>query len=295
MAGFELVKLRTEKLVKLGIVLAVLFVSCLLCMGCGGGSSNSSGPYSSITSGNWSLTATSTVTSGLVLSIGGSLTQSGNVVSGTVLVSSSVSSCPSLSAVAIPFTGTFSGDVLTLTSANVNGQFVRVNAIGSGSSLTGTYSVVGGCADGDKGTIAASYLPPLTGTWTGTFTNPDGSPVPVNPNNPREYATASLTLTQSATAIDGSFPLSGTFNTNFVSTCFVSGTIPGVGTTIGTYVMGTSVVITAGGADGGEILYEGLLDEAPLGSANVTLIEGRFASGTNCRFGELLLNLDQVR
>jgi hypothetical protein len=275
-----------EKLVKPGIVLAVLFVSCLLCVGCGGGSSHSTGPYSSITSGNWSLTATSTVTSRLVLSIGGSLTQSGNVVSGTMLVSSSVSTCPSLSVVAIPFAGTFSGDTLTLTSANVNNQFVTVNAIGSGNSLTGTYSVVGGCGDGDNGTIAASYLPPLTGTWTGTFTNPDGTPVPVNPSNPKEYATASLTLTQSATATNGSFPLSGAFNTNFASgsVCFASGTIPGTDTTTGAYVMGTSVVISAGGAAGGEILYQGLLDESPLGS----VIEGRFGYGTSCRMSALL-------
>ena len=103
--GFELIKLRMEKLVKPGIILAVLFVSCLLCIGCGGGSSSASGPYSSITSGNWSLTATSSVTSGLVLSIGGSLTQSGNAVSGTMLISSSVSNCPSLLSVATPLPG----------------------------------------------------------------------------------------------------------------------------------------------------------------------------------------------
>jgi hypothetical protein len=282
-----------EKLVKPGMVLAALFVSCLLCIGCGGGSSSSSGPYSSITNGNWSLTATSTVTPGLVLSIGGSLTQSGNVVSGTMLVSSSVLNCPSLPSVAIPFTGTFSGDTLTLTSANFNNQFVTVNAIGSGDSLTGTYSVAGGCADGDNGTIAASYLPPLTGTWTGTITNPDGTPVSVDPSNPNEYATASLTLTQSATATNGSFPLSGAFNTNFApgSVVCASGTIPDAGTTIGAYVMGTSVVISAGATNGEEILYEGLLDEVPLGSANETLIEGRL----NLCGPNVLLNLAQQR
>lgn len=277
---------------KPGIVLAVLFVSCLLCISCGGGSSNSSGPYSSITSGNWSLTATSTVTSGFVLSIGGSLTQSGNVVSGTMLVSSSVSSCPSLSAAAIPFAGTFSGGTLTLMSANVNNQFLRVNAIGSGNSLTGTYSVAGGCADGDNGTIAASYLPPLTGIWTGTFTNPDGTSIPVDPSNPREgYVTASVTLTQSATAINGAFPLSGTFSSSFAPgrVCFASGAIPGTGTTTGAYVMGTSVVISAGGTDGAEILFEGWLGEAPLN------IGGLFANVTAPCGRSVLLNLVQQR
>jgi hypothetical protein len=189
------------------------------------------------------------------------------------------------------FTGTFRGDTLTLTSDKFNNQLVTVNAIGSGNSLTGTYSVAGGCADGDNGTIAASYLPTLTGTWTGTLMNPDGTAIPIDPNNPGEGAvTASLTLTQSATATNGGgFPLSGTFSTNFA--CFASGTIPDTGTTTGASVMGTSVVISAGATDGEKIVYVGVLDEVPLGSANVTVIEGRLnLCGLN-----VLLNLGQQR
>lgn len=248
---------------KPGIVLAVLFVSCLLCIGCGEGSSSSSAPYSSISGGNWSLTATSKVTSGPAFYLGGGLTQSGNVVSGTMVVISSGSNCPSLSGAAITFTGKFSSDTLTLTSANFSNQLVMVNAHGSGNSLTGTYSVAGGCADGDNGTIAASYLPSLTGTWTGTFMNPDGTTVPADPANPRAgAATASLALTQSDTATNGFFPLSGTFNTNMDNVA--SGTIPG---TTAAYVMGTSVVISAGGT-GGEIVYVGGLQP---GSAQMEL------------------------
>jgi hypothetical protein len=270
-----------EKLVKAGIV---LFVSCLLCIGCGGGSSSSSGPNSSITSGNWTLTATSTVTLGLVLSIGGSLTQSGDAVSGAFYVSSSVSGCPSLPVGVMPFTGIFKGNTLTLTSVKFSNQVVTVNATGSGNSLTGTYAVTGGCADGDKGTVAASYLPPLTGVWTGTFTNVDGTSIPVDPNNPREVATATLMLTQSSTATNGIFPLSGTFSTNLApgSVCFSSGTIPGTGSTTGAYVTGTSVAISAVSADGAEISYVG-----PLNGRRMELFQNRNAPST-CKFGEFL-------
>jgi len=271
--------------VKRQIILAVLFLSWVLCISCGGGSSSSSGPYSTINSGNWSLTATSTVTSGLVLSIGGSLTQSANVVSGIMLVSSSASNCPSLSGTAIPFTGSFRGNTLTLKSANFSGQFVTLNAVGSGNSLTGTYSVAGGCADGDKGTIAAIFLPPLTGTWNGTFRNPDGTPIPINPGNSYfGYATATLTLTQSATAINGQFPLSGTFDTN-LGYGFCSGTIPDGGISTAAYVMGTFVVIKSGSAGGGEIHFVGQLEETEFGP----VIYGRIVSGTgSCGIPALL-------
>jgi hypothetical protein len=282
-----------EKLVKTRLVIAVLFMSCLLCIGCGGGSSTASVPYSSIASGNWSLTATSTVTSGFVLDMAGSLTQSGNVVSGNMFVYSSVSDCPSLPSVAIPFTGKFSGDTLTLTSANFSNQFVTVNAVGSGNSLTGTYSIKGGCADGDNGTIVASYLPPLTGTWTGTFTNPDGTPIPVDPSNPIESATASLQLTQSPTATNGSFTLSGSFNTNFApgSYCFTSGTIPGAGSTTGASVTGTAVVISAVSDNGVKIVYVGPLD----GPAKMMLIQDTYTPGASvCKMGAFL-NLVQQR
>jgi len=275
----EVVRLRTEKLVKPGIVIGVLLVSLLMC-GCGGGSSSSSGSYSSITSGNWSLTGTSTVTSGLVLSIGGSLTQSDNVVSGVLYVSSYDSSCSSLSGSAIPFTGKFDGDKLTLVSDEFSSQSVTVNATGSGSSLTGTYSVAGGCADGDSGTIVASYLPPINGTWSGTLTNPDGTPIPINPNNLSEGAEfATVTLTQSATATNGRFPLSGTFNFNFSSSCFSSGTVPG---TTAAYVMGSTVVISATGTDGTEFVYGGGLEKVPASSAKVTVIGGRFMGFVEC-------------
>ena len=271
---------------KPGIVLAALFVSFLLCVGCG--SSSSSAPHSSITNGNWSFTGTSTVTSGLVLSIGGGLAQSGNVVSGTMLVSASNANCQSLFTSGIPVTGTFSGDTLTLTSANFSNQIVTVNAAGSGNSLTGTYSVAGGCADGDKGTIAASYLPPITGTWTGTFMNPDGTVIPIDPNNPREgVETARLTLTQSATATDGYFPLSGTFETSF--SCLGSGTIFGAGNA---YVMGTSVVIRGAGV--GELIYDALLVEAPVGSANGPMIGGVAPLSANSCRTTALLNLTRL-
>ncbi|ABF42643.1 hypothetical protein Acid345_3642 [Candidatus Koribacter versatilis Ellin345] len=246
-----------------GTVFAVLTLSCLLSVGCGN-SGVPSAPYSTIKNGNWSLTGTSTVTSGLVLSIGGGLTQSVDLVSGTMQVSSSSSNCPGLLAAAVPFTGSFRGNAVTLKSASFGDQFVTVSAVGSGTSLTGTYSVVGGCADGDKGTISAIYLPPLTATWNGPFMNPDGTLIPLDPNHPSKGpSTATLTLTQSDTATNGQFPLSGSFEAHFwLDGCFPAGTIPGADTSA--YVMGTSVVISSSGA-GGEVRYKGQLEQTESG------------------------------
>lgn len=260
---------------KRGLVFAAVSLGWALCVGCGGGRSDSNPTYGTIKSGNWSFKATSSVTSGLVLSIGGALTQSRDVVSGTLSISSSVSNCPFDSGTAVPFSGSFRGNTLTLKSADFSDQFVTVNAVRSGNSLTGTYSVAGGCANGEQGTISAIYLPPITGTWSGPLLSPDGSPIPVDPNDPAKGpATATLTLTQSDTATNGQFPLTGTFDVHFGNICSSSESIPGSDTTAAAYVMGTSVVISSSSAGGGRTQYKGQLEESR------PVIGGWIATGT---------------
>jgi hypothetical protein len=38
-----------------------------------------------------------------------------------------------------------------------------------GGSLTGTYSISGGCSSGDGGSVTGVRVPSLTGSWTGTI------------------------------------------------------------------------------------------------------------------------------
>jgi hypothetical protein len=177
----------------------------------------------SLTAGNWTLTATSSGINGTFY-IGGNINQSGTSLSGTLYISNTLCYDPTA---AVAFTGSVSGNNVTLTSASVNSQVITITATGtSGSALSGTYTLAGGsCASGDTGTIAAVVVPSLTGTWNGSVTGSGGSNV-----------TLSLALTQAAQASsDGTFALTGTA-TYTGSTCSLTGTISS-GSVAGPYLL----------------------------------------------------------
>lgn len=212
---------------KFALLLAPAVVFIVALAGCG--SSNNL----ALTQGNWSVAATSTSgpvhqsLDGKTISpnatnvsfyVGGNLTQSGTTVAGTMYF---VGTClnPSL---AVNFTGTVKGTTVTLTSANLEGTTITVTATGttaaSTSSLTGTYSISGSACD-SSGTVTASAVVPITGTWNGTLTNCTDGPLGCAP------ATISIALTQAATpSSDGTFALTGPVTyTN--SVCSANGTI----------------------------------------------------------------------
>jgi hypothetical protein len=209
---------------------------CLLLNSCGGGSSSSNTPFSLITSGNWSMAATSSA-SKTKLDIGGSLVQSGANVAATVHIANS--SCFNYVADDVQLAGAFTDNTVTLTSLPVNGQIVTLVLAGVGNNLSGTYSIAGGCANGDHGTITAVYAAPVTGTWTATFT--DGS----------SSVNAVATLTQAASAdAHGRFPLTGSISFSG-SPCSTGGNII---TSNSSAVWGdiTSAVITTNDVGGGQ-------------------------------------------
>jgi len=247
-----------EKPLKTRIVFAVFLVSCLLLSSCGGGSSSSTIPQSSLTNGNWSIAATSN-TSQITVQIGGDLEQSGGSVAGIMHLLDPICFEPFLDDV--PFTGKFSGDHLTMTSAAINGQVIKVDATGSGDSLSGTYSIAGGCAAGDQGTIVGSSVGSITGTWKSTFTQ--GS------------ATVSVTtnLTEAAVAdAHGRFPLSGTFAVSG-SPCTTGGTLVNIDLIGSSSVWGSVVVANVvsnpvGGGQGG-LVFAGFISD-PLNPSKMT-------------------------
>jgi hypothetical protein len=218
---------------------AVVFVVTLA--GCG------SNNNMTLTQGNWSVAATSTAVlapihqlgnskrlspnvSNVSFYAGGNLTQTGTNVAGTMYIYGSL--CFDSSS-RIAFTGTVNGTKVTLTSASVNGQVITVTATGTSTSatsaLTGTYTVTGGCDDGDSGTLTASAVAPITGTWTGTLTNCTDGPLGCVP------ATISIDLTEATTASsDGTFALTGPV-TYTTSSCSSNGTIS-AGSIAGPYV-----------------------------------------------------------
>jgi hypothetical protein len=178
-------------------------VGVLALIGCG--SSNNL----NLTQGNWSVTATSTGGAGTYY-IGGNLTQSGSTLSGSMYV---ISSCIN-SSQAIAFTGTVNGKTVTLTSPSASGQVIAVTATGTAGALTGSYTVTGGCADGDKGTITASSVPSISANWSGPISGSGGPSVSI-----------AIAFTQAtAASSDGTFGLTG--NVTFTnSSCSLTGTI----------------------------------------------------------------------
>jgi hypothetical protein len=183
------------KFVALAAVAGALSLSLV---GCGSTTRNTA-----FTQGNWAFTATSTAPARNISSssfvLGGNLTQSGASLSGTLTVNNSGCISPQT----LSFTGTVKGTDITLTSQAFDGNVISVTASGTKDSLSGNYTITGGCAD--QGTVTAGAVASISGTWNGTL-----SPVNLRGNGISAVG-VSLALTQSeGSSEDGSFALTGT-------------------------------------------------------------------------------------
>lgn len=104
----------------------------------------------------------------------------------------------------VPMQGNIKATALGLDSYTVNGQGVHIQATANatGTALTGTYSVQGGCANGATGNFSAARYAALTGTFAGQVA------VAGAPANK-----AVLTLSQGTDATgSGTFLLTGTLS-----------------------------------------------------------------------------------
>lgn len=191
--------------------------ACVLAilLGCGGGSGSSTPTapepaYPSI-AGNWSITASSQVTSATV-QIGAYLSNANGAVSGIAHVLNSP--CYQLTA-NVPVSGTITpGGAVSLTSSAVDAQTITMSGTISGSSVaSGSYSIAGGCAGGDKGTATGYLVPSFTGTWTGNFSLASGA-----------AATVTVQAVQSGPDASGMYEVTGTVAFSG-SPCLVTGTI----------------------------------------------------------------------
>ncbi len=203
------------------IALLICIVLSVVISGCGGGSPGSSATPLAIQSGNWSISGTSTAGNGSFV-LGGSLSQTGNNISGIMHFFSANAACFN-SADDIPFSGTITGQKVTLTSPSVAGEMLTVNATGSSMALSGSYSIIPSpgvttCigAVTDQGMFTGSLVPSISGTWHGSLVSilTPGTPIGVTAN-----------ITQSSTPdAHGFFPVTGTL-TFTGSPCFTSGDI----------------------------------------------------------------------
>lgn len=206
--------------------IAVAGLALLLMTGCGGGSPLGSGgsPAGAVpVSGNWAFSPSITQQP-LVLPpfVGGSLTASGSRVNGDLLVLLLNSSCPLTGNLDVTLTGTVSNSNLKLTSSKWNGGVFTVEGTVAtdGKTIPATWSVAGGCADGESGSMIASYVPPLSGTWTGTASDLPGSNA-----GPLTGAALTFDVQQAATPQGFAFPLSGSMKISGTACGFTSGNL----------------------------------------------------------------------
>jgi hypothetical protein len=240
-----------------------LLSAILLLCGCGGGPGTSLLPSNPTSggpptpppgppvqqgqgiSGGWQFSTTSTAEMP-ALTIAGSFNQSGSSVRGAVHVDGG--RCFDQRNV-IDLTGTLTDGDISLTSASVGGQVITF----AGSitvkanfpdTLTGTYAINGGCANGDQGNVTGYSVGAFNGPWYGNLTTAEGANIHWGTNQ----------LGQVDASSEGSFGLIGDFN--FDGACFNSGTL-----TAGTYPtpsfhLGTSVVLSIP-TDNGTIAFVG--------------------------------------
>jgi hypothetical protein len=201
---------------------------------------------------NWQFSTSSTIPGTPPVTIGGSLTQTGGSVSGTVHVQGS--SCfDQMTMVAL--TGTLTGDNLSVTSKSASAQLtvtgsVTDNALTqqfSSGQFTGTYTINGGCANSDQGSVTGTKIPYIANFLNGTFTDSGGGAFDLTGD-----------VAQDASASpEGSFGISGTATIN--TACFSSGTITAGTFPSGSFIIGTSaslVIVTGNGT----IAFLGTLD-----------------------------------
>lgn len=70
--------------------------------------------------------------------------------------------------------GTLTNGNISLASASVAGQVIALTGSFSDGTLTGTYVISGGCAEGDHGSITGSAIPYIANMLNGTFTTSEG-------------------------------------------------------------------------------------------------------------------------
>ncbi len=131
-------------------------------------------------------------------------------------------------------TGTLTGSDISLTSTPVEGQVITLTGtitenVDTGVlTFTGTYSITGGCGDGDKGTVTGISIY-IDDALDGTFTT-----------SQQQTFTVSGGLGQySSPSLDGSFGITGT--AAFSTPCFSSATITPGTLSSGSFIIGTTV------------------------------------------------------
>jgi hypothetical protein len=195
--------------------------------------------------GNWQFSTRSTAGTP-PWTIAGSISQSGSKVGSVLHVDGS--SCFE-QPTAIRLTGTLAGGNISLTSTPVRGQVITLAGTitkkdGFPYQLTGTYTIDGGCASGEQGSVTGDSVGAFNGSWYGNLTTAGGADI--------HWGTDQLG--QVGPSSEGSFGLTGNFN--FDGACFNSGKLTPGTYPAPSYILGTSVALKIP-TDNGTIAFVG--------------------------------------
>ena len=122
---------------------------------------------------SWQFSAASAAPGTPAFSFGGSISQTGAMATTALHVEGS----PCFNRLTtLALTGTVTPDITSLTSTAIEGQVVTFTGTFAApdvdiTTFTGTYSINGGCAAGDHGTITGFSVDYIANLLSGTFTN----------------------------------------------------------------------------------------------------------------------------
>jgi hypothetical protein len=224
-----------------------------------------------LTTGNWQGTLGSTAPNAIY----GSINQSGSTSSSgqfTTSVFHITLPCYAATQVPdVPAQGFVNGTSVSLSSFTVNSQnlVLTATANAAGTSMSGTYSIYGGCGNGAQGAFNAIKYSDVTGNYVFTLNS-----------SASQAVAAKAALTQNASDDGGgNFELSGTATFTGIS-CFTSGTITPSNTSVISGSNYSSVFLTNESGATSHITLTGNIDQGATTISNVTYtITGGGCSG----------------
>ncbi len=201
-------------------VLVTVLIGCGPVVGTGVGPSPQpeppAQPQSQRLADNWHIMTASEHVPGNVSALMGALTEIDGSITGTVQIWVSACFYPDN---AIHVKGSLSDGQVTLTGSTFGQTFELTATLSPDHQrMEGRYTIAGGCADGDFGTLIGLRIPDLSGTWTGSMQS-------YYPGEPAKQIT-SMTLTQSRhDRGDGWFEVTGT--ATLAMSCFTHASVRG--------------------------------------------------------------------
>jgi len=208
------------------LALAFPLLAASLLAGCGASLTPVTPSAPASLAGNWQISVDDLTAPPLNtrFAMSGALAVQGSQVTGTFRALPVVNTLCVSDRQDLAFTGAIdSPNMLTLTSAPFSGSVatLRFPVPPTNNVSTGTATIVGGLCATSATAVTALFIPPVTGTYTGTLTPPlllSGQSGP-----PNTAGSATLTLLQADADADGRFPVTGTMT--FASTsCALSPT-----------------------------------------------------------------------